>query len=170
MSESCLYLLLLMLMLFLPILAELEAEAVFEHFTNRFKRHALDVRVEENDKQPSEKTNAAVETECSRRCDSLHHGEKCTADDDVCAPASTILLAKVVVGQTVLNSRYSVKHSSQSTSLVRDQLSPNPSNSRYTCGVKSHIADDRNENQSAGPSDCSALNFQCRQVDRNKAE
>jgi hypothetical protein len=86
-----------MLMFSLPLLAEFEPETVLEDFTNRLKRHALDIRVEEHDKQPAEKADAAVEAEGSRRRDPLHHGEKCTADDDVCAPASAVWLAKVLI-------------------------------------------------------------------------
>jgi hypothetical protein len=69
-----------------------------------------------------------------------------------------------------LDLRYDIEHSSQSTSFIRDQLGSYPSNGRYTCGIEPHVADDRDKDQSARPSDFGALNLQCRQVDRDKAE
>jgi len=43
-------LLLLMLVLSLPLLGKFEPKAMLEDFADRFQRHALNVRVEENDK------------------------------------------------------------------------------------------------------------------------
>ena len=77
-----------MLVLSLPLLGELEPETVLEDFADRLQRHALDIRVEEDDEQPAEEADAAVETECSGWCDALHHGEESAADDDVGAPAT----------------------------------------------------------------------------------
>ena len=47
--ERGLNLLLLMLVLSLPLLRELEPKAMLEDFADRFQRHALDIRVEEDD-------------------------------------------------------------------------------------------------------------------------
>ena len=88
MSKRRLNLLLLVLVLSLPLLGELEPETVLEDFADRLQRHALDIRVEEDDEQPAEEADAAVETECSGWCDALHHGEESAADDDVGAPAT----------------------------------------------------------------------------------
>lgn len=77
-----------MLVLSLPLLGELEPETMLENFADRFQRHALDVGIKENDEQPAEEADAAVEAECSGRCDALHHGEESAADDDVGAPAT----------------------------------------------------------------------------------
>jgi hypothetical protein len=60
MPKCCFYLLLLMLMLSLPLLAELEPKTVLEHFTDRFKRHALDVRVKEHNEQAAEEADVTV--------------------------------------------------------------------------------------------------------------
>lgn len=49
MSERRLNVLLLMLVLSLPLLRELEPKAVLEYLADRFQRHALNIRVEEND-------------------------------------------------------------------------------------------------------------------------
>ena len=55
----------LMFMLLLPLLGVLPPEAMLEDFTNRLKRHALDIRVEEDDEQPADEADAAVEAEGS---------------------------------------------------------------------------------------------------------
>lgn len=65
MPKCCLYLLLLMLVLSLPLLAKLESEAVLEYFTDRFERHTFDVRVEEHNKQPADEADATVKAESS---------------------------------------------------------------------------------------------------------
>ena len=49
MSKRSLNLLLLMLVLSLPLLRESESKAVLEHFADRLQRHALNIRVKEND-------------------------------------------------------------------------------------------------------------------------
>lgn len=54
-----------MLVLLLPLLRVLAAEAVLEDFANRLERHALDVWVEEDDEQPADEADAAVEAEGS---------------------------------------------------------------------------------------------------------
>jgi hypothetical protein len=87
-SKRRLNLLLLMLVLSLPLLGELEPEAVLKDLSNRLQRHTLHIRVKEDDKQPADKTDTAVEAECSGRCDALHHGEESATDNDVGAPAT----------------------------------------------------------------------------------
>jgi len=87
-TESRLDLFLLMLVLPLPLLGELEPETVLKDLADRLQRHALDIRVEEDDEQPAEEADTAVETKGSGRCDALHHGEESAADDDVGAPAT----------------------------------------------------------------------------------
>ena len=86
--ERGLNLLLLMLVLSLPLLRKFKPEAMLEDFTDRFQRHALNIRVEEDDKQPAEEADTAVKAESSGWCDTLHHGEESAADDDVGAPAT----------------------------------------------------------------------------------
>lgn len=71
---------------------------MLEDFADRFQRHAFDIRVEEDDEQPAEEADTAVEAECSGRCDALHHGEESTADDDVGAPATVTCVSKGVPG------------------------------------------------------------------------
>lgn len=73
MSKRRLNPLLLMLMFLLPLLRELTAETVLEDFTDRLKRHALDVWVEEDDKQPADEADSAVEAEGSGGGDAFHH-------------------------------------------------------------------------------------------------
>lgn len=73
MSKGYFNLLLLMLVLSLPLLRKLPSETMLEDFADRFQRHALDVWIEEYDKQPANKADAAVKAKCSRRCDSFHH-------------------------------------------------------------------------------------------------
>jgi len=50
---------------------------MFEDFTNRLKRHALDIRVEEDNEQPADEADSAVEAEGSGRGDAFHHAEEC---------------------------------------------------------------------------------------------
>lgn len=65
MSKSRFHFLLLMFMLSLPLLGELEPKAMLEDLTNCLQRHALDVWVEEHDKQPAQKAYTAIEAKCS---------------------------------------------------------------------------------------------------------
>lgn len=53
MPKCRLYYLLLMFVLSLPLLGELESEAMLEDFPDSLQRHALDVWVEEDDKKPA---------------------------------------------------------------------------------------------------------------------
>lgn len=62
-----------MLVLLLPLLGVLAAETMLEDLADRLERHALDVRVEEDDEQPADEADAAVEAEGSRRGDAFHH-------------------------------------------------------------------------------------------------
>lgn len=65
MSKGRFHFLLVMFMLSLPLLGELEPKAMLEDLTNCLQRHTLDVWVEEHDKQPAQKTYAAIEAKCS---------------------------------------------------------------------------------------------------------
>ena len=115
MSKSRLNLLLLMLVLPLPLLRELESKAVLEDLADRLQGHALNIRVEEDDEQPTEEADTAVEAECSGRGDALHHGEESAADDDVGAPAAVNRVSKEVLGAfdpSDFDLRYGVEHSS----------------------------------------------------------
>jgi hypothetical protein len=86
-----------MLVLSLPLLGEFEPKSVLEDFADRLLRHALDVGVEEDDKQPAEEADAAVKSKCSGRCDTFHHGKESAADDDVGAPATAKCVSKGIV-------------------------------------------------------------------------
>ena len=77
-----------MLVFSLPLLGELESKAVLKDFADRFQRHALDIRVEEDDEQPAEEADTTVKAECSGWCDTLHHGKEGAADDNVGAPTT----------------------------------------------------------------------------------
>jgi hypothetical protein len=66
----------LMLVLLLPLLRVLPPETMLEDFTDRLQRHALDVRVEEDDEQPADEADAAVEAEGSGGGDAFHHAEE----------------------------------------------------------------------------------------------
>jgi len=103
MSKRRLNLLLLMLVLALPLLRELEPEPVLEDFADCLQRHALDIRVEEDDKQPAQEADAAVKAECSGWCDTLHHGKESTADDDVGAPATASCVSGGSLGASSLS-------------------------------------------------------------------
>lgn len=114
-SKRRLNLLLLMLVLSLPLLRELESEAMPEDFADSFQRHALDIRVEEDDEQPAEEADTTVKAECSGWCDALHHGEESAADDDVGAPATANRVRKGPARAFIsmgVNLRYSVEHGS----------------------------------------------------------
>jgi hypothetical protein len=70
----------LMFMLLLPLLGVLPPETMLEDLTNRLKRHALDIRVEEGDEQPTDEADSAVEAEGSRGGDAFHHAEECACE------------------------------------------------------------------------------------------
>lgn len=53
----------LMFMLLLPLLRVLPPKTMLKDLTNRLKRHALDIRVEEDNEQPTDEADAAVEAE-----------------------------------------------------------------------------------------------------------
>jgi hypothetical protein len=115
MSKRRLDLLLLILVLPLPLLRELEPKTMLKDFADRLQRHALNIRVEEDDKQPAKEANTAVKAKCSRRCDALHHGEESAADDDVGAPATVNCVSKDALTafcSVEVDLRYSVKHGS----------------------------------------------------------
>ena len=86
-----------------------------EDFADSFQRHALDIRVEEDDEQPAEEADTTVKAECSGWCDALHHGEESAADDDVGAPATANRVRKGPARAFIsmgVNLRYSVEHGS----------------------------------------------------------
>ena len=67
----------LMSMLPLPLLRVSPPETVLEHFADRLERHALDVRVEEDNEAPAEEADGAVEAEGAGGGDAFHHAEEC---------------------------------------------------------------------------------------------
>jgi hypothetical protein len=69
----------LMSMLPLPLLRVPPPETVLEHFADRLERHALDIRVKEDDEQPADEADAAVEAEGARGGDAFHHAEECAS-------------------------------------------------------------------------------------------
>jgi hypothetical protein len=66
----------LMFMLQLPLLRPLSPETMLKHLTNGLERHALDIRVEEDNEQPADETDAAVEAEGPGGGDAFHHAEE----------------------------------------------------------------------------------------------
>jgi len=73
--------LLFMLVFLLPLLRELATETVLEDFADRLQWHALDIRVQENDEQPADEADSAVETEGSGGCDAFHHAQECACEE-----------------------------------------------------------------------------------------
>lgn len=147
-----------MFVLSLPLLGELESEAMLEDFPDSLQRHALDVWVEEDDEKPTQEAYSAVEAKCARRSDAFHHRKERAANYDVRAPASRKMISKTKNdGRSIslwnIHLRYGVQHSSQCTSFIGDELSADPSNRCYTSGVESNVADDCYEDQGAGPTD-----------------
>jgi len=76
MPKRCLNPLPLMLVLLLPPLRVLPTEAMLEDFADRLERHPFDVRVEEDDEQPADEADPAVEAESSGGSDAFHHAEE----------------------------------------------------------------------------------------------
>lgn len=73
MSKRRFNLFLLMLVLLLPLLRKLTAETMLEDFADRLQRHALDIRVQEDDEEPADKADSTVEAEGSGGGDAFHH-------------------------------------------------------------------------------------------------
>lgn len=109
----------------LPLLGVLQSETVLKDSANSLQVHPLDVRVEEDDKEPSHEANAAVEAKSTARSDTLHHGKKCARDDDVSRPAG-----------------YRDEHGSQSADFEWDELGADPSNCCDSRGVECNVYDD----------------------------
>ena len=81
----------------LPLLGVLDTEARGKHFADRLKRHTLALGVEEDDEQPAEEADAAVEAEGAAGRHASHHAQECGCDNDVGAPAGNCVLQKLLV-------------------------------------------------------------------------
>ncbi len=76
-----------LLILLLPSPSIPDTKPVLKHLANILKRHPLDLREAEDDKQPADKTDRGVEAEGSGRGDSFHHGQEGRGDYYVGRPA-----------------------------------------------------------------------------------
>ena len=75
-----------LLVLLLPLPRILDAEAIRKHLANIFQWHAPDLGKAEDDENPADETDAAVEAKGTGRCHTFHHGQKGGGNDDVCGP------------------------------------------------------------------------------------
>jgi hypothetical protein len=117
------------LVLPLPLLALLQTKSVLENLANLLQVHSLDIWVEQDDEQPSDEADSAVESESTAWGNSLHHREESGRDDDVGRPAGN-----------------GVEHSSQGADLEGNELGADPGNGRDTGGEHGDVDNDGNEN------------------------
>lgn len=72
-----------MLVVFLPLLGVFDPKAVGKDLANGLQRHALAFGIAEDDEDPSDGANAAIEAECARGSKAFHHTQECRGDDYV---------------------------------------------------------------------------------------
>lgn len=81
-----------MLVLLLPVLGISDAESMAEDLSDRLERHAFALRITEDDEDPTDETDAAIESEGAAGSYTFHHREECGGDNDVCAPTGGSVL------------------------------------------------------------------------------
>lgn len=78
---------------FLPSLRVWNSKSITENLPDCFQWHTLALRVEEDDKKPSEEANAGVEPKRPTRSPAFHHGEERRGNDDVRTPTGHSILS-----------------------------------------------------------------------------
>lgn len=88
------------LIVFLPLLGIANAKALNEYFTDGLERHTFDFRVAEENENPADKADGAVEAEGAGRGDPFHHREESGSDKNIRGPASHgVLVALSINGR-----------------------------------------------------------------------
>jgi hypothetical protein len=120
-----------MLVLSLPLLGILDAEACAENLSDSLEWHSLAFWVEEEDEQPAEEANSAVESKGTAWCQSFHHGQERGRDDDVGTPAcDSVLGGLLVISVPYQKAGQTYKHRSNGSYFQRNKFSADPCNGR----------------------------------------
>ena len=143
-----------MLVLSLPLLGVLDAEARAENLSDSLEWHSLAFWVEEEDEQPAEEADSGVESKGTAWCQSFHHGQECRRGDDVGTPAGNgVLGGLLVIAVPYQKAGQTYKHRSDGSYFQRNQFSADPCNGRNSSREEGHIADNGDKHYDTGPAD-----------------
>ena len=82
-----------MLVIFLPLLRVLNTKAVGKDLANGLQGHSLALRIAEHYEHPTDRADAAIESERTARSHAFHHAEERRGNDNVRRPARDCVLA-----------------------------------------------------------------------------
>ena len=106
------------------------------HLPDQLKRHSVNLRIAEVNKDPPSPTNPSVKSKGAAGCHSLHHRQECRSNNNVATPASQ-----------------SIDHRAESPYFMGQKLCSDPSDRRNTGSEKSDVEDDGDQEDNAGPID-----------------